>query len=53
MTLRVCVPNDTEQKKRANFEREDGATRHVSGPTWAQARTTDRLTHDRFCVEQV
>jgi len=32
---------DTEQEKRANFEREGGATRHVSGRTWARARTTN------------
>jgi hypothetical protein len=35
--------NDTERKKSANFEREDGATRHVIDRNYLQARKANEL----------
>jgi hypothetical protein len=37
------APLDTERKKSASFEREDGATRHVTGRNYLQARTANGL----------
>src|ERR1022692_542675 len=40
--------DDTDRKKRANFDREDGATRPVSGSHYGTARTPDGLSARSF-----
>ena len=37
------LAHDTERKKSANFEREDGATRHVIGRSYVPAHTANGL----------
>jgi hypothetical protein len=43
MTERILASLDTERKKSANFELEDGATRHVTERKHLPARTANGL----------
>ena len=53
--IEMRTVGDTDRKKRANFDREDGATRHVSGAHYGTARTPDGLSARScvFCAEQL
>ena len=49
---RCFRPVDTDRKKRANFDREDGATRHVSGAHYGTGAHSGRSQREViFCVE--
>ena len=48
LTGNTNVSLDTDRKKRANFDREDGATRPVSGSHYGTARTPDGLSARSF-----
>src|ERR1019366_785366 len=46
----ALTPVDTDRKKRANFDREDGATRHVSGAHYGAGAHTGRSQREVIVV---
>ena len=52
LVRRSMAAVDTDRKKRANFDREDGATRHVSGAHYGTGAHSGRSQREViFCVE--